>query len=106
MKDGNTMTTEEIQEEINKLIPTPEQILEATDTKMFKLKNIIDESIYKDITPEYKAGYNDAIDDIIMRLEDGDLWDYIETDYPSDFVILKGIDFDNLIEDLQKMKKE
>ena len=106
MKDGQNMTVEEMQVEIEKMIPTPEQVLDAIDTKMFKLKNIIDESIYKDITPEYSAGYNDAIDDICNHIKDGDLWDYIKIDQLSDFEILKGIDFDNMIEDLQKIKKE
>ena len=106
MKDGQNMTVEEMQAEIEKMIPTPEQVLKAIDSKMFKLKNIIDESIYRDITPEYNAGYNDAIDDICNHIKDGDLWDYIKTNQLSDFEILKGIDFDNMIEDLQKMKKE
>ena len=106
MKDGQNMTVEEMQVEIEKMIPTPEQVLDAIDTKMFKLKNIIDESIYRDITPEYKAGYNDAIDDICNRIGDGDLWDYIKTSDLSDFEILKGIDLDNMREDLQNMKKE
>lgn len=106
MKDGQNMTVEEMQVEIEKMIPTPEQVLKAIDTKMFKLKNIIDDSIYREITPEYNTGYNDAIDDICNHIKDGDLWDYIKTDQLSDFEILKGIDFDNMIEDLKKMKKE
>ena len=39
------------------------------------------------------------------HIKDGDLWDYIKTSQLSDFEILKGVDFDNMIEDLQKMKK-
>jgi len=106
IKDEQNITVEEMQAEIEKMIPTSEQILEAIDSKMFKLKNIINENIYRDITPEYNKGYNDAIDDICNHIEDGDLWDYIKTDQLSDFEILKGIDFDNMKEDLQKMKKE
>jgi len=91
VKDGSTMTIEEMQEEINKMIPTPEQVLEAIDKKFNK---------------EFISGYNRAIDDICNCIEDGDLWDYIKTDQLSDFEILKDIDFDNMKEDLQKMKKE
>lgn len=105
MKDGQNMTVEEMQVEIEKMIPTPEQVLDAIDTKMFKLKNITDESIYRDITPEYSAGYNDAIDDICIWLEDN-VWDYLETGYISDFEILKKFEVSKMIEDIEKLKKE
>lgn len=103
MKDGSTMTIEEMQEEINKMIPTPEQVLEAIDKKLNIIKKT--DPITK-FNKEFISGYNRAIDDICNCIEDGDLWDYIKTSQLSDFEILKGIDFDNMKEDLQKMKKE
>jgi len=106
MKDGQNMTVEEMQTEIEKMIPTSEQILEALDKKIVQSENIINGLTIFKYDEEYNKGYNDAIDDICNRIEDGDLWDYIKTSQLSDFEILKGIDFDNMKEDLQKMKKE
>lgn len=103
MKDSSTMTIEEMQEEINKLIPTPEQVLEAIDKKLNIIKKT--DPITR-FNKGFISGYNKAIDDICNYIEDGNLWDYIKTSQLSDFEILKAIDFDNMIEDLQKMKKE
>lgn len=106
MKDGQNMTVEEMQAEIEKMIPTPEQILETLDKKIVQSENIINGLTIFKYDEEYNKGYNDAIDDICNRIGDGDLWDYIKTSDLSDLEILKGIDFDNMKEDLQKMKKE
>ena len=103
MKDDSTMTIEEMQEEINKMIPTPEQVLEAIDKKLNIIKKT--DPITK-FNKEFISGYNKAIDDICNRIEDGDLWDYIKTNQLSDFEILKDIDFDNMKEDKKKKKKE
>lgn len=54
---------------------------------------------------ENSKGYNKAIEDICNWLEDN-AWDYLETDYLSDFEILKKFEVAKLLEDIKKMKKE
>ena len=41
MKDGQNMTVAEMQVDIEKTIPTPEQILEELDKKLVQSENII-----------------------------------------------------------------
>lgn len=91
------MTTEEMQQQINSMMPTPRQIVEHLDKEVETRKQaVVDKN-----KEAYMLGYKDAVEKACRWLDDN-ICDYYDTDYLSDFEILKEQRFGTMIEDLAK----